>query len=704
MEHATKLNTDRALLKVIGAHILRPLVRGLADLTKGSVSVFEIDGGCAATRTVSPWCKLLQSASLALTGTKSRGEAMASRKWHWHESSWHNAARLAIETGSTLASTCRGGLDVYAVPILARSEPVGALTFSYGKPSLDASRLQEIATLYGLDLGVLRKKACLHQTPSEDFLKAAAILAETMSALMGEIYARITTGEKIQETLHCLRNVLENVSTCTRVIDRDRKIVDLLGCAGIEKKGYTPDLLNEFCYAVSHHRSSPCTLEKIQCPLEKIIKTRRPVKIEHLHKDRQGKDIIVEIQAFPIFGPEKQVEKIIAVEKDISAQKQVAEALKRSKQQLAAIIDSVADHISMIDEDYNIVWVNDVVKRVFGPRLVGKKCYAAYHGYNSPCQSCGANKCFQDGKVHEHEAEVMGASGEKRILWCIANVATRYEDGRPKTVVEIARDITQRKQTEEALRNTEQLYRKEYRQTLRLKERLEEMAHHLMTAQEEERKKLSMELHDSISQDLTATRMMLEQTLMEYKKEGKIKPVQLEDSLRQLEHTIEELRNIISGLRPPSLDDLGLISTLRLAAQQFSTRFGIKVIRNLDVSEHQIPEQYKINIYRIVQEALHNVAKYAQATEVRLSLTAGVSRLVLVIADDGLGFDVEKVLRKPVRKRGFGLASIRERAAMTGGTCSFESRPGQGTIIRIQFPIKLISAHPETTKSPHTPL
>lgn len=674
-------------LKVIGAHILRPLVRGLADLTKGSVSVFEIDGACAATRTVSPWCKLLQSASLALTGTKSRREAMASRKWHWHESSWHNAARLAIETGGPLASTCPGGLNIHAVPILSRSEPVGALIFSYGNLPPDASRLQEIATLYGLDLEVLRKKARLHQSPSEDFIKAAAILSQSTSALMGEIYARITTGEKIQETLHCLRNVLENVFTCTRVIDRDRKIVDLLGGSGLGEKGPTPDLLNEFCYVVSHHRSSPCTLAKIQCPLEKIIKTRRPVKIEHDHKDRQGKDIIAEIQAFPIFGPKKQIEKIIAVEQDISAQKQVAEALRKSEQQLEAIIDSVPDHMSMIDEDYNIVWANDVAKHLFGPGLVGKKCYAAYHGYDKHCKSCEVHKCFQDGKVHEHETEVIGASGEKRILWCIANVATRYEDGRPKTVIEIARDITRRKQTEEALRTTEQLYRKEYQQALRLKERLEKMTHHLITAQEEERKKLSMELHDSISQDLTATRMMLEQTLMGYKKEGKIKLVQLEDSLRQLEHIIVELRNIISGLRPPSLDDLGLISTLCLAAQQFSARFGIKVIRNLDVSEHQIPEQYKINIYRIVQEALHNVAKHAQASEVRLSLTADGSRLELIIADNGLGFDVQKVLQKPVRKRGFGLASIRERVTMTGGTCSFESRPGKGTTVRIQFPI-----------------
>lgn len=127
------------------------------------------------------------------------------------------------------------------------------------------------------------------------------------------------------------------------------------------------------------------------------------------------------------------------------------EALRKSEDELAGIIASMTDSMSMTDEEHNIVWANEVAKDLFGPDLVGKKCYSAYYQYDKPCEPCMARKCFEDGKVHEHETEVIGTDGNRMNFWCIASVTAWHTDGRPKMVTEVCRNITERKRAEKAL-------------------------------------------------------------------------------------------------------------------------------------------------------------------------------------------------------------------------------------------------------------
>jgi len=140
---------------------------------------------------------------------------------------------------------------------------------------------------------------------------------------------------------------------------------------------------------------------------------------------------------------------------DITGHKRAEEALRQSEERISGILASLADYISMIDEDMNIVFANERAKRMFGPDLLGKKCYAAYHRRSRPCESCPVIETFKDGKIHQHETAVIGADGTRFQFWCTTSVVAKDKTGHPTLVVEVSRDITDRKQVEEALKDSE---------------------------------------------------------------------------------------------------------------------------------------------------------------------------------------------------------------------------------------------------------
>ena len=139
---------------------------------------------------------------------------------------------------------------------------------------------------------------------------------------------------------------------------------------------------------------------------------------------------------------------------DISERKRALAAVRQRDETLSGIISSMTDSMNLIDDEYNIAWANSFSKQFFGADLVGKKCYSVYHRRGKACGSCVVTECFEDAKVHDHEEEVIGKNGARMIFWCTASVAAWRSDGRPKLVVKICRDVTDRKLAEEALRES----------------------------------------------------------------------------------------------------------------------------------------------------------------------------------------------------------------------------------------------------------
>jgi signal transduction histidine kinase len=198
--------------------------------------------------------------------------------------------------------------------------------------------------------------------------------------------------------------------------------------------------------------------------------------------------------------------------------------------------------------------------------------------------------------------------------------------------------------------------------------------------QESERRTLANALHDLVGQKLTALNINLnivksESACAMTAQSG----TRLDDSLKIVEETIESIRDVMAELRPAVLDDYGLTAALRWYAEQFSKRTGVATTV-IEQAPGRLPVAAEEALFRIVQEALTNVAKYARATRATVTLGVTAQASCLTIADDGCGFD-STAPQQPARDRGWGLMIMRERAVAVGAELKVESAPGQGTRI-----------------------
>jgi signal transduction histidine kinase len=225
--------------------------------------------------------------------------------------------------------------------------------------------------------------------------------------------------------------------------------------------------------------------------------------------------------------------------------------------------------------------------------------------------------------------------------------------------------------------------------TWRSKNELRELSLKLLSIQEEERKRVASELHDSIGQTLSAIKLRVEMALEHINRgDYTIASSHLEQFIPILQRSIEETRNIYMGLRPLMLDSMGLFAALEWLRRECMQLYPQRHIElETGVTEEEIPERLKVNIFRIAQEALNNVAKHSKAEWVDISLSKNANGIDLVISDDGVGMDLDLILRTSTAGS-LGLTGMRERAELTGGSFSIESSPGEGATIRACWPLE----------------
>jgi signal transduction histidine kinase len=240
----------------------------------------------------------------------------------------------------------------------------------------------------------------------------------------------------------------------------------------------------------------------------------------------------------------------------------------------------------------------------------------------------------------------------------------------------------------------EAIHRFNLEDELRISEnRLRYLSSQLLTIQENERKRVARELHDGIGQMLTAVKFKIESSLLDRENPEKESIRQsLGTVLPMIQESIQEVRRIQMALRPSILDDLGILATIGWFCREFEKVYSmIRIDKDLDIEEPAIPQSLKTPIYRIIQEALNNVAKHSQATRVYLTLARKGGKIELTVEDNGTGFDVEEVLSRERSRRGFGLSGMRERTELSGGVFLIESSKGKGTTLRGSWPAAEVS-------------
>jgi len=252
-----------------------------------------------------------------------------------------------------------------------------------------------------------------------------------------------------------------------------------------------------------------------------------------------------------------------------------------------------------------------------------------------------------------------------------------------------AADLIERRTSEQALRDSEaRLHELNEDLEGRVRDRtaqIRAMFTRLLSAQEEERRRIARDLHDQLGQQMTALRMNLEALQLKSRDHPPIAE-QTERTQRLAEEVDRAVDFLTWDLRPPALD-VGLVAAIRTLVTGWSRRFGIAAdVAAPDGDDLPLRRDTEANLYRLVQEALHNVVKHAAATHAAVVLERRDGELVLAVEDNGRGF-VPSRLREGAEGRGLGLISMRERATLAGGHFEMESAPGAGTSICVRVPL-----------------
>lgn len=250
----------------------------------------------------------------------------------------------------------------------------------------------------------------------------------------------------------------------------------------------------------------------------------------------------------------------------------------------------------------------------------------------------------------------------------------------------LTRERGRRQSVQEALELSKSHYGELLARSGRMQEHLRRLSHEILQAHEDERKKISRELHDEVGQTLTAVNVKLASLNREAIVNTTGLKKKIASTQRLLKKSMNTVHRFARNLRPPLLDDLGLIPALHSYMKEFTKRTSLPIRFTASRAVERLSADKRTVLYRVAQEALTNVAKHAEADSVDVSMWKSRGIVHLEVHDDGKSFPIEQALSATRIKR-LGLLGMRERVEMVGGIFAAESTPGKGTTVRVQIPL-----------------
>ncbi len=252
---------------------------------------------------------------------------------------------------------------------------------------------------------------------------------------------------------------------------------------------------------------------------------------------------------------------------------------------------------------------------------------------------------------------------------------------------QLKQELTRRKKLEIALKESKQQHAQLMRKSLRAQEQLRHLSHEILSAQEQERKRISRELHDEIGQTLTAVNVKLATLTLQANLNVKVLKQTIRSTQRLVEQSMNKVHRFARDLRPPLLDDLGLIPALKAHLDTFTKQAGIPVRLKVFAAVEKLDAEKRTVLYRVVQEAVANIAAHAKASLVKVEIRKDGSVVRMDVHDNGKGFDVQRRLNARRITR-LGLLGMRERVEMVGGSFDIKSTLREGTAVHVQIPFE----------------
>jgi PAS domain S-box-containing protein len=395
-----------------------------------------------------------------------------------------------------------------------------------------------------------------------------------------------------------------------------------------------------------------------------VIKTGKPYLVDDLVPHHRFGDRRVSIKAF------KVGEGLGTIVTDITEQKNAEHKLKESEARLRAFMESSTDIYAIFDSQLRLIEVSDRGVKAFLPdktreEQIGKHISEIVPEVMETGRYEEFLKVLETGKPFSVEEAIIHP---RYAIRHISIKSFKVQEG----IGMIFSDITARKNAEQELRY--------------YSERIRAMAKQLSEMEESQRRSISRELHDNVGQNLTVLGINFSRAKTQIAK-AKIEEVQfiLDDSQQLLEQTTESIRNVMADLRPPVLEDYGLLAALRWYGNLFSSRNKISTTVQGEEPDPRMGIDIEIVLFRITQEALTNIAKHAKASNVTMNFDIKDGRQRLVITDDGVGFDTGELYNYK-EQTSWGMVTMFERAQSIGGSLFIESHPGGGTKIVVEVP------------------
>jgi two-component system CheB/CheR fusion protein len=506
---------------------------------------------------------------------------------------------------------------------------------------------------------------------------------EELNTVNDELQNRIQELGKLSDDL---ANLLKSASMPMLMIDNELRIRRLTTSAE-RLFGFQPGDIGRPIVEIQTRLS----MDDLEPRIRRVLETLNPEETEL--QDRQGCWHVLHVR--PYRTGDNRIEGAVLVLVDIDQARRAQIEADSARKFAESVVESVQTPLLVLRSDLRIRMANRAffqsyrlrpadVENQFFPEVSGQQ-------WNLP----GLQTALERLSANQESIEPLEFEQEYPISGRTVSIHARriYPDGENQILVAVE-DITAQKQAERVLVEEQQRLQRSVRvgetalhdseaALLRTREELRALTAGLLNTQEEERRRVSRELHDDLSQKVAKLQFdveTLEQQLPPDLMDGKRRLRAIRDEIGTLSN---DLRRIAYQLHPSTLDHLGLAVAIRSYSQEFSEREGLPIQFTARNVPARIPPEVASSLYRIVQEALRNVAKHAGKTSVKISLAGGSKQLSLSIRDHGVGFDIHSGLHKG----GLGLIGMQERVRLVRGEFSLEALPARGVAIMIRVPL-----------------